>query len=87
MGGRSFTDEELRDIIDMLFKHFNKSWILEREFKPYLQAKGYTNEEIEDIWNEAFNRGLIIVSSTPVGRRYEFTIVKPEEEEEELDEG
>ena len=70
----------------MLFKHFNKPWILEREFKPYLQAKGYSDEEIETIWSEAYKRGFIYISSTPIGRerKYEFTIVKPEEEEEEL---
>ena len=86
MSKRRFSDEELKNIIDMLFKHFNKPWILEREFKPYLQAKGYTDEEIEAIWNEAYNRGFILLSSTPIGRgrRYELTIVKPEEEEEEL---
>ena len=83
---RRFTDEELKNIIDTLFKHFNKPWILECEFKPYLQAKGYTDEEIEAIWNEAFNKGLILVSSTPIGRRYELTIVKPEEEEELIEE-
>jgi len=86
MSERKFTDEELKEIIDMLFKHFNKPWILEREFKPYLQAKGFTEEEIEVIWNEAYNRGLILVSSTPIGRKYELTIVKPEEEEEIIEE-
>ncbi|RLF11072.1 MAG: hypothetical protein DRJ98_04570 [Thermoprotei archaeon] len=80
MSKRKFTDEELKDIIDKLFKHFNKTWILESEFKPYLQAKGYTDEEIEEIWGQAYERGLIQISSTPVNGDFEFTIVREEEE-------
>jgi len=83
MSKRRFSDEELKNIIDLLFKHFNKPWILESEFKPYLQAKGFTDEEIEEIWGQAYNKGLILISSTPINGDYEFTIVKPEEEEEE----
>jgi len=86
--GKRFTDEELKRIIDMLFDHFNKPWILEREFKPYLQAKGYTDEEVRRIWAQAHKKGLVYISSMPVNGDYELTIVKPEEEEElELSEG
>ena len=79
---RTFTDEELRKIIDMLFSHFKKPWILEREFRPYLKAKGYTDEEIDEIWFQALRKGLINIGGTYVGRQREFLISKPPREEE-----
>ena len=80
---RTFANEELKRIINDLFKHFKKPWILEREFKPYLQAKGYTDEEIDEIWFQAFRKGLVIATGTLVGNKRELMIYKPSGEEEE----
>ena len=78
---RQFTYKELKRIIDLLFDHFERPWILKREFKPYLEAKGYSEEEIEEIWGRAFNKGLLLLLSTPIDGDFELTIVKPESEE------
>ena len=80
---RKLTTEELRKAIDHLSKQYNRPWILQQEFTSYLKAKGYTDEEIDEIWFQAFRKGLVIATGTLVGNRRELMIYKPSEEEEE----
>lgn len=60
----TISDEELKRIVDMLFNHFKKPWILESEFNNYLKSKGFTDEEVNNIWFQAFRKGLVIVTGT-----------------------
>jgi len=74
---RTFANEELKDIINMLFEHFKKPWILEREFNTYLKTKGYTDEEISEIWFQALSKGLVEIKGVLSDNMYELAIYKP----------
>ncbi|MHC1628140.1 MAG: hypothetical protein ACXQTI_04860 [Candidatus Nezhaarchaeales archaeon] len=77
---RTFAYEELKRIINDLFDHYKKPWILEREFNSYLKTKGYTDEEISEIWFQALGKGLVEIRGMRIGSMYELVIYRPSAE-------
>ena len=81
--GRQFSFEELKDIIDRLFNHYEKRIITEREFRLFLKGLGFSDEDVDGIWFQAFKRGLIDLGVEQVGNKYVMAILKPLNVEEE----
>ncbi|RLF05280.1 MAG: hypothetical protein DRJ60_05845 [Thermoprotei archaeon] len=80
---RLFSDEELKSIIEAVFNHYKKRNILKREFHRFLSSKGFSDEDIEAAWFQAYKRGLVETGICLVGTKPELVMFRPKDFEED----
>ena len=56
----SMNIKEVRKLIREAFKHYNKKEIYKEEFYNYFKNKGYTQEEIDELWYRAIGESGIV---------------------------
>ena len=54
------TPKELRKLIKKLFKHYRRREVYKDEFYDYFRAKGFTQEEIDELWYRAIGESGIV---------------------------
>ena len=71
-----FSKKELKQIFDDLFTHFKREKIFYFEYKEYLEAKGYNEDDLLEIWTEAFRKSIIDVGAFPLNGKAETVFEK-----------
>ncbi|MDI9619638.1 MAG: hypothetical protein QFX33_02275 [Candidatus Nezhaarchaeota archaeon] len=69
---RKLALHELEEIVELVFEHFKKPWVLESEFSSYLKSRGCSDGEASEIWFQALGDGLIEVKGVMLGNSYEL---------------
>jgi len=90
----SETPHNLRQLIEQIYKHYNRKTITREEFFNYLQKQGYTHKQAIEIYNKAAKEKIIdsgfITRQDQEGRMKKIIVVEYMTEEdwkalEELD--
>jgi len=56
----SLNIKEIRKLIREAFKHYNRKEIYKDEFYNYFKNKGYTEEEVDDLWLRTIGESKIV---------------------------
>jgi len=66
MGRVVMRKKELKKLIDEVFKFYGRRALIEDDFYGYFLERGFSREEIEDLWMDAMAEDLIEVGVTPI---------------------
>jgi len=78
MMSERLSTEELKRIFDELFKRFKRKRIFYFEYKEYLESQGYNEDELREIWTEAYRRRIIDIGAFPLNGKAETVFEKYE---------
>jgi len=76
-----FTKEELERIFDEVFNHFKRRRVFYNELEEYLEAKGYSKDDVLEAWGEAIKLRIIDSGVFPVKGKPMITITRPARED------
>jgi len=83
MSSHKFSEEELERIFDEIFARFKRHRIFFNEFEEYLEAKGYSKDDIEEIWFQGLMFNIIDSGVFPVEGKPVMTISRATKEDED----
>lgn len=73
-----FSTEELEGIFGELFKRIKRERIFYFEYREHLESQGYNEDELREIWTEAYRRRIIDVGVFPLNGKAETVFEKYE---------